>query len=110
MEKKKIKLWKKILWGIAVLIIILFITVISYKIYVHVDMDIRFKEFEKREAIETKGTLSYVEEDNYAKVEDTDYITQDGVGVKVDTISITDDTFNANINFKLDKVLLACRP
>ena len=103
MEKKKIKLWKKILWGIAVLIIILFITVISYKIYVHVDMDIRFKEFEKREAIETKGTLSYVEEDNYAKVEDTDYITQDGVGVKVDTISITDDTFNANINFKLDK-------
>ena len=103
MEKKKMKSCKKALLILAVIILILFIAFISYKVYVHIDMDIRFKEFEKRQAIKTKGMLSYVEDDNCAKVEDIDYIIQDGIGVKVDSISITDDTFNANISFKLDK-------
>ena len=103
MEKKKIKLWKKILVVLAIIIILVFIAVISYKIYEHININIRFEEFEKRQAIETKGTLSYVKEDNCAYVEDIDYITQDGIGIKVDSISITDDTFSANINFKFDK-------
>lgn len=103
MEKKKMKLWGKALITLAIIIVTLFITVIAYKVYVRIDKDIRFREFEKRQAIETKGTLSYVEEENYAKVEDIDYIVQDGIGIKIDSLSITDDTFSANINFKLNK-------
>ena len=38
-------------------------------------MEARFKEFEKRQAVETKGTLSYIDDENYAKVENMDYIT-----------------------------------
>lgn len=101
MEKNKIKIWKKLLIMLAVVIIIAIVAIIAYKIYWHVDMNIRFKEYEKIQAIETKGTLKY--EKDYAKVENMDYITQDGIGVKVDSISITDDAFIANINFKFDK-------
>lgn len=103
MEKKKMKLWKKILLILAVIIILIVIAFVSYKVYVRIDMEMRFKEFEKRQAIETKGTLAYEEEDKCAKVVDMDYITQDGIGVKVDSISITDDTFSANISFKVNK-------
>ena len=73
MEKKKMKLWKKILLILAIIIVILILAFISYKIYLKISNEIeinrRYNEFEKIQAIETKGTLSYVQEDNYAKVE-----------------------------------------
>lgn len=103
MEKKKTKICKKILLTLAIIIILIVIAIVSYKVYLHIDTEIRFKEFEKRQAIETKGTLSYVKDDNYAIVENMDYITQDEIGVKVDSISITDDTFKANVSFKINK-------
>lgn len=104
MEKQKMKLWKKILLILVALIILIVIAFISYnKVYTYIDMEMRFKEFEKKQAIETKGLLSYIEEENYAKVDNMDYITQDGISVKVDSISITDDTFKANISFKVNQ-------
>lgn len=104
MEKKKTKLWKKILFSICI-IIILSITIIciSNKLYLYIDNEKRFNEFEKRQYIKTEGTLSYIEEDNYSKVENMDYITQDEIGVKIDSICIADDTFKTNINFKFNK-------
>ena len=103
MEKKKIKLWKKFLLILAVIIILLIIAFISYKVYLRIDMDMRFKEFEKIQAIEAKETLVYTEEDEYAKVADMDYITQDGIGVIVDSLMMTDDTLNVKIQFKFEQ-------
>lgn len=103
MVKKKMKLWKKVLLILVIIIILIVVAFVSYKVYVRIDMEIKFKEFEKRQAIETKGTLSYIGDDNCAIVENMDYITQDEIGVKIDSISITDDTFSANISFKIDK-------
>lgn len=97
------KIWKKLLLILAVIIILIVIALACYKVYEHIDMNTRYKEFEKRQAIETKATLSYVEDENYAKVENMDYITQDEIGVKIDTITITDDTFSADISFKFNK-------
>ncbi len=107
MEKKKMKMWKKILLIIAIIIVILILAFVSYKIYLKISDEIeinrRYNEFEEIKAIETKGTLTYVQEDNYAKVENMDYIVQDGIGAKVDTIMLNDDTLSVNMNFKLDK-------
>ncbi len=103
MEKKKIKLCKKIILFLVIIILILVIAFISYKVYLRIDIDRRYNEFEKVQAIETKGTLSYVKDENYSKVENMDYITQDGIGVKVDSISLNDDTFSANIDFKFEE-------
>ena len=103
METKKKKLGKRILLVILVIIAILLIVFISYKASIYIDINRRFKEFEKRQAVETKGTLSYIDDENYAKVENMDYITQDGIGVKIDSISVNDDLFTANVSFKLNK-------
>lgn len=103
MEKKKMKFSKKILLILAVIIILIVIAFVSYKIYLRIDMDMRFKEFEKRQAIETKGVLVSTKEDKYAKVVNMDYITQDGIGVRVDSLMMTDDTLNARIQFKFEQ-------
>ena len=102
MEKKKMKFWKKILIVLGTLIIIFLIAIISYKVYLYIDINNRYKEFEKVETLETKGTLTYLEDENYAKVDNMDYIVQDGIGIKIDSININDDTFTANVNFKLN--------
>ncbi len=101
MEKKKILLTLAII--IAMLILACVFYVMYLKISTKIEIDKRYNEFEKVQAIETKGTLTYVEEDNSAKVEDMDYIMQDGIGAKVDSISLNDDTLSVNINFKLNQ-------
>ncbi len=107
MEKKKMKLWKKFLIVFAVIVAILIVAGISYRIYIKITDEIeinrRYDEFEKIQAVETKGTLTYIEDGNYSKVEGMDYVTQDGIGVKVDTIMLNDDTLSVSMNFKLDK-------
>lgn len=90
---------KKILMLFLAIIAILLVIFILFKVYIYIDMEARFKEFEKRQAVETKGTLSYVDDENYAKVENMDYIIQDGIGIKIDSISLNDDTFTANVSF-----------
>ena len=102
MEKKKMKIWKKLLIALGVIIALLAIAFIGYKLYDYMDKETRFKEFEKRDYVKTEGTLSYVG-DNSSKVENMDYVTQDEIGVKVDSITITDDTFKANVSFKFNQ-------
>ena len=96
MEKKKMKIWKKLLIALGVIIALLAIAFIGYKLYDYMDKETRFKEFEKRDYVKTEGTLSYVG-DNSSKVENMDYVTQDEIGVKVDSITITD--LNSSISF-----------
>ena len=103
MKKEKMKLWNKIVVGILVIILMAIIGIMAYKLYGLIDMDNRFQAFEKIPTVETKGKLSYDKEENYAKVEGMDYVFQDGIGVKIDSINITDDTFKANVNLKLNK-------
>ena len=73
MEKKKMKIWKKLLIALGVIIALLAIVFIGYKLYDYMDKETRFKEFEKRDYVKTEGTLSYVG-DNSSKVEDMDYV------------------------------------
>ena len=65
MEKKKMKLWKKLLLSIVIIMLILIVAFISYKAYLKVrDNDKRYNEFEKTQTVETKGNLTYVEDTN----------------------------------------------
>lgn len=82
MEKKKMKFWKKALIVLAILIIIFLLAIISHKVYLYIDINNRYKEFEKVETIETNGTLTYLEDESCAKVDNMDYIVQDGIGIK----------------------------
>lgn len=103
MKKEKMKLWNKIVVGILVIILMAVIGIIAYKLYELIDMDNRYQAFKEIPTVETKGKLSYNQEENCAKVEGMDYVFQDGIGVKIDSINITDDSFKANVNLKLNK-------
>ncbi len=107
MEKKKIKIWKKILITILVIILILVIAFISYKAYIKIsdkiDLDKRYNEFKKIPTVETKETLTYVEDEKISKAENVDYIMQDNIGAKIESVSLNDDTLLINFNFKLDE-------
>ena len=94
---------KKITSLVAVFILVLFIGVTSKTIYAKVKWNIEFKDFQNRPQIESKGRIEQAREDGYAEVLDMDYVTQDGIGVKVDSIMLTDDCFMANLSFKFDE-------
>lgn len=93
---------KKILNIVAIFVAIVFIGVASTQIYAKIQWDIKFKEYQNRPIGEAKGSLQEAKEAGYAEDVEMDYITQNGISIKVDSILLTDDCFDANISFKFD--------
>ena len=101
LQKKKYT--KKIINIAAVFILAIVVAFTSNSVYAKIKWNIEFKDYQREPKLEAKGRLEKAKENDFAEVLDMDYITQDGVGVKVDSILITDDCFDANISFKFDK-------
>ena len=94
---------KKILSIAAIFIIIVFIGTITPGIYAKIQWNITFKEFQNRQSEYATGCVKEAVESGYNEVMNMDYITQDGIGVKVDSLIITDDYFEAKMDFKFDE-------
>lgn len=94
---------KKMLNMAAVFVAILVIGATSSQIYAKIKWNIEFKEYQNRPVGEAKGNLDSLRESDYAEVLNMDYVVQDGVSVKVDSILLTDDCFDANLEFKFAK-------
>lgn len=90
----------KILNIAAIFIVTIIIASLAPSIYAKIQWNIQFKEYQNREYETGSGTIKEAEESGYGQKVDMEYITQDGISVKVDSIMITDDYFKANINFK----------
>ena len=90
----------KILNIAAIFIVTIVVASLAPSIYAKIQWNIQFKEYQNREYETGSGTIKEAEESGYGQEVDMEYITQDGIGVKVDSIMITDDYFKANINFK----------
>lgn len=86
----------------AIAVAIVAICIITPSIYAKIKWNIEFKEYQYRPVEEERGSLDEARESGYAEVVDMDYLVQDGIGVKVDSMLITDDCFDANISFKFD--------
>lgn len=91
---------KKVLSIACVFIGLILVCTVSTNIYAQIKWNAEFKEFQNRPLLEAKGTLNEAKDSDYAEVINMDYITQDGISVKVDSLLITDDCFDANISFK----------
>lgn len=95
------KRYKKIILNIAAIFIcVILVGTLSTKIYAKIQWDIQFKEYQNRPFAEARGNLDEVRESDYAEVLNMDYLTQDGISVKPNSILMTDDCFDANITFK----------
>lgn len=91
---------RKILNVAAVFVAIVVIGATSSQMYAKIKWNVAFEEYKSRPVGEAKGNLDEVRESDYAEVLNMDYVTQDGVSVKVDSILLTDDCFDANLSFK----------
>lgn len=87
----------------AIFIAIVIVGAASTQIYAKIQWDIEFKEYQRRPVGEAKGTLEVAKDTGYAEAVNMDYVTQDGISAKVESILLTDDCFNADIKFKFDE-------
>ena len=98
MEGNRMKnFMKKLANTAAVILAILVVGTASVQVYAKIAWDIQFKEYQNREYKYGVGNKDLTE-----KVE-MEYIEQDGIKVKVDSIMTTDEHFEAKINFVFDE-------
>lgn len=94
---------RKLVNMVAILIAIVIVGAASTQIYAKIQWDIQFKEYQRRPVGEAKGTLEVAKDIGYAETVNMDYVTQDGISAKVESILLTDDCFHADLKFKFDE-------
>lgn len=98
--RKYIMTKKKYLNVASICIIAVMLIGISTGIYAKIQWDIGFKEYQNRNYEVGLGTIKDAEETGYIENIEMDYIYQDDIGAKVDSLLITDEYFESTINFK----------
>ena len=94
----KEKIQKRKAMNIAAVIVIVFLVgTLTPQIYAKIQQNINYKEYTRRDYVSGKGEIASAYSENI----DMEYVFQNDIGVKVDSIILTDDTFKANINIKL---------
>lgn len=100
--KNKKGKYKKLL-NIAVVILVIFtLGFITPDIYAKIKYNIEFKEYNLRKHEVINGAISDKLEDGYLEKVDMKYLEQDKIKIKVDSMLITDDHFQADINFEFE--------
>ena len=102
-EKKVVSMKRKILNIAAIFLVIIVTGVLSTNIYAEIQWNKEFDIYKNLPSVRTKGTLAEIKEDGYAEVIDTDYITQDGISIKVNEMLLTDDVLDVDLTFKFDE-------
>lgn len=102
-ERKVISMKRKILNIAAIFLAVIILGVTSTHIYAKIKWEIEFKEYQNRIINSEKGSLQEAKENGYGEIIDMDYIVQDGIGIKIDSLLLTDDYVDANVTFKFDE-------
>lgn len=82
---------------VAVILFVILLGNFSPKIYGKFQQNVKYREYIRRDYVSGKGEIATA----YSEKIDMDYVFQEDIGVKIDSIIMTDDSFKANINFKL---------
>lgn len=101
-ERKSLSTKKRWASVAVACVTVLILGTVSTQIYAKIQWDIKFKEYQNREFEYGSGTIQEAFEDGYGETVDMDYIEQDGIKAKVDSLIITDDYFGANISFQFN--------
>lgn len=105
-EKRRSNMKKRILNVVATFLIVMIIGVTSSQIYAKIQWNIQFKDYKENIINSEKGSLEKAKEDGYSEVINMDFIEKEGISIKVDSMLITDDCFDANITFKFDENII----
>ena len=102
-EKGVVSMKRKILNIAAIFLVIVIAGVLSTNIYAKIMWNIQFKDYRELPIKEMKGTLDELKEEGYAEVLNMDYLEQDGIGIKINSILLTDDCLDIDITTKFDE-------
>ena len=84
----------------AILLVFCATTILAGKTYATIKWNIEFQEFENRPQVYSLGSIKDAVERGYHENVDMDYAYQDSIGVKIDSLIITDNDFSMNVNFQ----------
>lgn len=99
-KEKKMRKRRKIANMVAIFVVILLLGTASSQIYAKIKWNITFQKMEKNSIEETNETLNNAKTSGFAEKLGEDYTVQDGVGIKLDSLLLTDDCLNTRITFK----------
>ncbi len=94
-DQKQKKL--KIINIAAVILVVVLFGALSPQIYAKVQQNKKYAEYTRRNYVSGKGEIATA----YSEKIEMDYVYQNDIGVKIDSIILTDDSFKANVNLKL---------
>lgn len=92
---------KKLLNIAAVLIITIFVGSIGTSIYAKRKWEISYKEFENRGRTYSEP-INLAISNGLEQNLDMDYLYKDGIGIKIDSLLLTNDSFKMNVNFQFE--------
>ena len=104
--QKKIKnkgKYKKWLNVAAVLLIVVLLGMATPNIYAQIKWNIEYKEFENRSIEYGSASIKKAIEEGNEKNIEMDYIYHDNIGVRLDSLFMTDDFFSMNVDFVFPK-------
>lgn len=104
-EQQKIKnkgKYKKWL-NVAVLLIVVLLGTATTNIYAQIKWNIEYKEFENRPIEYGSASIKKAIEEGNEKNIEMDYIYHDNIGVRLDSLFMTDDFFSMNVDFIFPK-------
>lgn len=91
---------RKILNIAAVLLIVIIVSVMSPNIYAQIKWRIEYKEYQQREINYGSATINQAVKD-YEQNIFMDYIYKEDIGVKINSLIITNDYFKMDVDFKI---------
>lgn len=88
---------------IAIILVIIILGIASPSIYADIKWNIEYKEFENRKIEYGSATVKDAVDMGYKENIDMEYIYHDNIGVKLNSLMITDDYFNMDVDLKINK-------
>lgn len=100
-KTKGVKIMKKKMMNVAAIFVIVVLAgTLTNQIYAKRQWEIAFQDYQSRPVGETKGNLEEIRNSEYAEVLNMEAIEQEGICIKVDSILLTDDCFDAKLKFQ----------
>lgn len=97
------KVYSKWLNVAAVLLVVVLLGTMTPNIYAQIKWNIEYKEFENRPVEYGSASINKAMEEGNKKNIDMEYVYHDNIGVKLDSLMITDDFYNMSIDFVFPK-------
>lgn len=89
--------------AVAVLLVVILLGATTPKIYAQIKWNIEYKEFENRPVEYGLASIKQAMQEGYEKNIDMEYVYHDNIGVRLDSLMMTDEFFSMNVDFVFPK-------